>query len=1130
MFLVMLLAVACVFTCPALADTTWVAGGRISGNLTVEGSPYMIQGNDTIGVTDTLQIGPGVTVHFTGQQKIVVNGLLRALGTAQDSIRFTTDTLDNPNRWRSLRFISSHDSCKLEYCIIEFSKAAGAGDDRYGGGIECRTSRPTISHCTIRHNYAQIDGGGIYCQVNSAPRISSCALYGNHAEFGGGGGLMARTSAPVLTNCSIHHNSTPLHGGGLSFRNIALPVITGCDIHHNTAQIGGGVYCTGATNIATLTACTIHDNTASVSGGGMTIASGPSQLSRCFIYANSAEFGGGVCDSTTGSILRNCMFTDNVAGQYGGGLYSGNNAATQILHCTFAGNGAAQGGNVEFFYSAGSLENSVIAFSSAGPGLTILMDSPITVSHNDFFWNIGGNITGSYPIEIGVEDTVNLNGDPCDVYNNIFLDPLFVDLANGNLHLQNSSPCISAAEASDVTEDFDGNPRPNPDDTQPDMGAFESVQGGNLYACGALSGEIGPGDVDVPCDIFVETGDSLVIAPGTRFHFLGRFSFTIYGKLEAIGAPGDSIIFTSDSEDPATDWRGLRFIGAHDSTRLSYVVVEHARGNGSSQMDGSGGVYCDNASFRMEHSTIRNNMSTHRGGGLACYGNSQPQFHECAILNNTAEGDIFIFGGGVFADHAAPYLNGCEIAFNSASHRGGGVYADSADIQLTNCLIHNNSAPDGAGLYAFGGAPALLRCTIQNNTATTSGGGAFLHSHANFSSCTIRNNTAVNGAGIYTDFFDAALNYCVLNSNNASGSGGAIYARTSAPMITRCTMVANAAATGAGIYLFSAAPVINSSIITQSAAGIYFESSVTAVVWYCDFASNPGGNFAFFNNDPAQGPVALGSLDRVNVNGDSSDAYFNIFLNPLFVDAPQQDFHLQEGSPCIQAGDPAQPLDPDGTIADIGAFFVGGQISPPAPFDLLSPANNDTVMADEIQFCWQRAVDPDAGDIVTYRVLFQTIDTAFTYGVGTDTCVTIPGGILPVPDTMFAAWRVEAHALYPDTTFLSTSLWYFYWFPAPDTVAVGDEFIPHPSSLILSAFPNPFNAQTTIRFDLPIRSHVTLDVFDVLGRRVAELTEGMREAGTHQVTFDASALSSGIYFVRMIAGEMVVRQKVLLLK
>lgn len=65
-------------------------------------------------------------------------------------------------------------------------------------------------------------------------------------------------------------------------------------------------------------------------------------------------------------------------------------------------------------------------------------------------------------------------------------------------------------------------------------------------------------------------------------------------------------------------------------------------------------------------------------------------------------------------------------------------------------------------------------------------------------------------------------------------------------------------------------------------------------------------------------------------------------------------------------------------------------------------------------------------------------------------------------------------------------------------------------------YPNPFNPVTTIRFDVPEDMHVRLDVYDILGRRISTLTNRQYGAGTHEVQFDASEVSSGVYLYRMV--------------
>jgi hypothetical protein len=87
-----------------------------------------------------------------------------------------------------------------------------------------------------------------------------------------------------------------------------------------------------------------------------------------------------------------------------------------------------------------------------------------------------------------------------------------------------------------------------------------------------------------------------------------------------------------------------------------------------------------------------------------------------------------------------------------------------------------------------------------------------------------------------------------------------------------------------------------------------------------------------------------------------------------------------------------------------------------------------------------------------------------------------------------------------------------------------------PNQIGLSASPNPFNPTTAISYQLSAVSFVNLSVYDISGRKVAELVNGMRDAGSHSVTFDGSGLASGIYLYRLTAGDFSAVQKLVLLK
>jgi len=88
-----------------------------------------------------------------------------------------------------------------------------------------------------------------------------------------------------------------------------------------------------------------------------------------------------------------------------------------------------------------------------------------------------------------------------------------------------------------------------------------------------------------------------------------------------------------------------------------------------------------------------------------------------------------------------------------------------------------------------------------------------------------------------------------------------------------------------------------------------------------------------------------------------------------------------------------------------------------------------------------------------------------------------------------------------------------------------------PNAFFLSPnYPNPFNATTRIEYGLPRRALVRFDIFDVLGRRVARLTDGWKEAGYHELDFDARRLPTGLYFCQMRAADFRQVHKMLLIR
>jgi hypothetical protein len=97
-----------------------------------------------------------------------------------------------------------------------------------------------------------------------------------------------------------------------------------------------------------------------------------------------------------------------------------------------------------------------------------------------------------------------------------------------------------------------------------------------------------------------------------------------------------------------------------------------------------------------------------------------------------------------------------------------------------------------------------------------------------------------------------------------------------------------------------------------------------------------------------------------------------------------------------------------------------------------------------------------------------------------------------------------------------------------DTTSI-PEIIPAKYELAQN-YPNPFNPVTTIHFELKETGMTTVDIFDITGRHVRTLLNGSVDAGAYDLRFDASALSSGVYFYRLTSGTFSDIKKMSLLK
>jgi hypothetical protein len=277
-------------------------------------------------------------------------------------------------------------------------------------------------------------GGGVFCEGLSTV-ISNCWITGNWAAAAGGGCWQG-----TLCNCTLSANSADAAGGGASGSTM-----TNCTLSRNSSYSGGG------TASSTLDGCVLTGNSGSDGGGDYN-----GTLYNCVLSGNSAiGDGGGAFDST----LHSCVLATNLSMGDGGGA-----RASLLANCALIGNSAAHGGGA----ANSSLNNCTLAAnvaSDSGGGVSQCTLKNCIISANSSI--IGANYAYS---ELNYCCTLPM---PTNGVGNITNGPLWMDINDGDLRLQASSPCINAGNNAYAVPgpDLDGNPRISGGTV--DIGAYE---------------------------------------------------------------------------------------------------------------------------------------------------------------------------------------------------------------------------------------------------------------------------------------------------------------------------------------------------------------------------------------------------------------------------------------------------------------------------------------------------------------------------------------------------------------------------------------------------------------------------------------------------------------------------------
>ncbi len=592
---------------------THIPEGDVSGIWSIGGSPYIIDGEINIPVDSTLTIEPGVQVLFSGHYKFNIYGRILAIGTEEYTIVFTAQ--DITTGWHSLRFwdtsTNGQDSSKVVYCKLEYGKATGSLNDRYGGTIYCNNSSDIlIRNCLITKNTAESHGGGIYCS-SSSPSLENVTISGNLASYGGGGGIFCEDSTPSLSNVTISGNSASWNGGGI-YCSSSSPSLCNVTISGNSAHFGGGISC-GYDSSPSLENMTISRNSASLSGGGVYCLYSSPILSNVTISGNSAYYGGGI---------------------YCG--YDSSPSFDPLNRCNIFLNSAGSGNDLYAYYPSTTIN--------------VIVDTFTVLYPNDYF---------AYPIDNFTFDIQHSKVE--QVNQDLYVSP---DGSDDNSGLTVEDPLLTICYAlTKIIADST-----NPNTIHLSNGTYSPSQTGEIFPLNCKN-YVSLQGIEEHNTILDGGGISKILYCYNDNNFSIEY-LTIQNGSSLWGGDGGGIHCYNSS--PSLENVTIRNnhagtgggIYCYDSSlSLKDVIISGNDGNTT-----GGGICCYSSNLSLKNVTISENTSLLWGSGIHC-SNSSPTLENVTISENSTSAD---YGSGFYcSSNSNPILINCilwndsprEIAF-----------------------------------------------------------------------------------------------------------------------------------------------------------------------------------------------------------------------------------------------------------------------------------------------------------------------------------------------------------------------------------------------------------------------------------------------------------------------------------